>query len=90
MEAYNNGIFDFITEYQSLAMMTNVPIYALISRLVFIKEKRYKYNYTEHLVIFMYILAQLSMINVILSIVGAIFGFAIGEMSILFGPIQLL
>ncbi|MDO1499888.1 DUF3667 domain-containing protein [Winogradskyella maritima] len=90
LEEFNKGVFNFVREYQSLAMMLNVPIYALISRIVFIRERQFKYNYTEHLVIFMYLLAQLSMVNVILTIIGAMFGFEMGEMSILFGPLQLL
>jgi len=89
-EAFNKGIFDFVQEYQSIAMMLNVPFYALISWLVFIKEKKYRYNYTEHLVIFMYILAQMSILNVFLILIGASFGLSIGVLSMVFGPIQII
>lgn len=89
-EIFNSLVFDFIQEYQPIAMMLNVPVYALISRLVFIKEKKFRYNYTEHLVIFMYILAQISIISVFLTLIGASFGLSIGLMSMILGPIQLI
>lgn len=89
-EEINKGVFDFVQEYQSIAMMINVPLYALVSRLVFIKERKFRYNYTEHLVIFMYILAQLSMINVVIILIGAASGMDLGTMSMLFGPLQII
>lgn len=69
----------FIQEYQSLLMMLYAPIYAAFSRLVFLKNK--KYNYTEHLVIFMYILAQLSIAGTVITITGAILGFSLGNIT---------
>ena len=89
-EKMSKNVFDFIKEYQSIAMMINVPIYALISKIVFIKENKYKYNYTEHLVIFMYILAQTSIINSILVGIGGGAGFSLGTLSIILGPLQLI
>lgn len=89
-EDISKGVFDFVKEYQSIAMMINVPLYALISKLVFIRERKLKYNYTEHLVIFMYILAQISIVNTIIMGVGATFGFPIGLMSMFLGPLQII
>ena len=89
-EQMSKNVYDFIKEYQSIAMMINVPIYALISKIVFIKENKFKYNYTEHLVIFMYILAQTSIINSILIGIGGAVGFSIGTLSMIFGPLQLI
>lgn len=89
-EQLSKNVFDFIKEYQSIAMMINVPVYALISKIVFIKENKFKYNYTEHLVIFMYILAQTSIINSILIGIGGALGFSIGILSMIFGPLQLI
>ena len=86
---FNKGLFDFTKEYQSIAMMINVPIYALISKIVFLKEKNFKYNYTEHLVIYMYLLAQVSIINVFIILIAAWFGISIGVMGIAFAPILL-
>ncbi len=87
-EEFNKGIFDFIKEYQSIAFMLNVPIYAIVSKLVFIKEKTFKYNYTEHLVIYMYLLAQMSIVNVFIILITAGCGIPIGIMSMAFAPIQ--
>jgi len=86
----SKNVFDFVKEYQSIAMMINVPVYALISKIVFIKERKFKYNYTEHLVIFMYILAQISLMNSILIAIGASLGFTIGTLSLIFGPLQII
>ena len=77
----------FIQEYQSILMILYVPIYALISKIVFFNLK--KYNYTEHLVIFMYISAQLSILSAILVILGAFFQLSIGTVSILTLPLQI-
>ncbi|WP_411768366.1 DUF3667 domain-containing protein [Winogradskyella sp. A3E31] len=89
-EDINKGIFDFIQEYQSIAMMLNVPFYALISRIVFIREKKFRYNYTEHLVVFMYILAQLSIFGVIIMIAGAACGLDVGLISMILGVFQII
>lgn len=67
-----SSIMNFIQEYQSIIMMFYIPLYALISKLVFLNIK--KYNYTEHLVIFMYVQAQstifLAPITIILAIIS--------------------
>ena len=54
-EEFQHKNIQFVQEYQSLIMMLSVPIYALMSRLTFLNLK--KFNYTEHLVIFMYLLS---------------------------------
>jgi hypothetical protein len=89
-EALNKGIFDFALEYQSIILMLNVPVYALISKLVFFREKKFDYNYTEHLVIFMYILAQMSIVIIFISLFAAAFGISIDTLSIISGPLQLI
>ena len=55
---FNKSLFDFLQEYQTIVMMFYIPFYALISKIVFIKHKQF--NYTEHLVIFLYAQAQVS------------------------------
>jgi len=47
----------FMQEYASIILMFFVPFYAFMSRIVFLKNKTF--NYTEHLVIFMYVIAQI-------------------------------
>jgi len=78
-EDFSKSIFDLTTEYQSIIMMLYVPIYALMSKITFLKNK--KYNYTEHLVIFMYILSQLTITSAIFMIIAANFGQTIGSLA---------
>ncbi|MDO6597571.1 DUF3667 domain-containing protein [Oceanihabitans sp. 2_MG-2023] len=66
---------DFIIEYQSFVMMLYIPLYAIISKLVFYNLK--KFNYTEHIVIFMYVLAQTSIIGSVVTVLSATFGLSI-------------
>jgi hypothetical protein len=47
-------------------MISFIPLYALISRLVFINRK--EFNFTEHLVMAMYIIAQYSLVSSFLSL----------------------
>lgn len=89
-EEISKNIFDLTQEYQSIAMMLNVPIYALMSRIVFIKEKVRNYNYTEHLVMFMYILAQLSISGAIVFIICGSLGYTLGSISLIFAPVQIV
>ena len=55
-----------VKDYYSLFMVLLIPFYALISRLVFINKK--EFNYTEHLVMVMYIVAQFSLISSFLNL----------------------
>lgn len=57
-EKLQSDVMSSAQEYQSIIMMLYVPIYAIISRIVFYDNKTY--NYTEQLVIYMYIYAQIS------------------------------
>ena len=79
LEAYTNNIMQTVQEYQSFVLMAFVPIYALIAKIVFIGIK--KFNYTEHLVIFMYIIAQLSIIGAFIIVPFAMFGVKMGAVS---------
>ncbi|MCF1421099.1 DUF3667 domain-containing protein [Mangrovimonas futianensis] len=56
-----NDIQTWTSEYHTLFMMFYIPLYALFSKLIFINIK--KFNYTEHLVIFMYIQSQYSIFS---------------------------
>lgn len=84
----SNELMNFIREYQSIIMMINVPMYALVSYFVFYTLK--KYNYTEHLVIFMYVLSQMTLIGTFISITSAFFGLSIAHSSMILSPIQVL
>lgn len=77
-----------ISDYQSLFMMLYVPFYAIIARLVFLKNK--KFNFTEITVMFMYILAQISLIGAVLTLIFAIFGITLGTITVILFPIQIV
>jgi len=72
MEGFNNNNLAFIQEYQSIIAMLFVPIYALISKLVFFNYK--KYNFTEHLVINMYLFGHITIVSSIVVILISFFG----------------
>ena len=72
MEAMQKENMSFAQEYQSLLYMLAVPFYALISKLVFLSYK--KYNYTEHIVINMYMSAHFAMVSAIFVIVTSMIG----------------
>ncbi len=63
---------DWIYDYYSILALLNLPVYALLGKLVFTRLK--KFNYTEHLVIFTYIIAQYSIANFSILIISGAFG----------------
>ncbi|MFK7833885.1 MAG: DUF3667 domain-containing protein [Winogradskyella sp.] len=65
-EAMAKQITSVSQDYYSLMMVLYIPFYALISRLVFINKK--EFNYTEHLVMAMYIVAQFSLVSSFLNL----------------------
>lgn len=79
---------NFIQEYISMFMMLFVPVYALMSRTTFFNIKTY--NYTEHIVIFMYIIAQISIVGAVLNLSGALLGISMGSLAFISGPFQLI
>jgi hypothetical protein len=86
--AFNTKLFEFIGDYQSLIMMFYIPLYALMARVIFFKNKLY--NYTELVVIFMYTQAQFSIITAILTIILLPLGFSLVIFSMLLLPTQLI
>lgn len=72
MEDMQQNNMTFIQEYQSILYMLMVPVYALISKFVFLKFK--KFNYTEHVVINMYLSAHFSIVTSILIVLAATVG----------------
>ncbi len=61
-----------IMDYQSLISMLNFPIYAIISKLVFIDRR--DYNFTEHIVIYLYTVAQMSIVTFPITLTALFFG----------------
>lgn len=66
-EEFMSNYWSFLQKYYSFFMIMLIPLYALISRLVFVNRK--EYNYTEHLVMAMYIMAQFSLVSSFLNII---------------------
>jgi len=69
----NQDTFDKSTKYQSLISVVSIPIYALISRLVFLKNK--KFNYTGHIVLNIYVFAQYTIASFLVYVLFLILGF---------------
>jgi hypothetical protein len=78
----------FVQEYQSIVMMLYVPIYALMARVVFFNIK--KYNYTELLVVFLYIQAQISISSAILVISLAAIGLSTSILGMAVIPLMVV
>ncbi|WP_425077178.1 DUF3667 domain-containing protein [Psychroserpens sp. S379A] len=85
-ESTLNNIFSFTQDYSSIIMMLSVPIYAIISRIVFFDNK--KFNYVEHIVAFTYMMALLSLFGAVINIVGAFFGLDLGIAMYVNLPLQ--
>ena len=65
------NVLQIATNYSALLKFCTIPVLAALSRLVFITNK--KYNYLEHLIIFLYLYSQYSIITSILSLITAPF-----------------
>jgi hypothetical protein len=79
MENFSNTILNTIQEYQSFVLMLFVPIYAFMAKMTFFNIK--KYNYTELVVIFMYIIAHTSIVGTLIIIPSAFFELKMGYLS---------
>ncbi|MGJ8551077.1 DUF3667 domain-containing protein [Winogradskyella wichelsiae] len=78
----------FVQEYQSILMMLYVPLYAFMARITFFNIK--KYNYTELLVVFMYIQAQISIASAIVVITLGVLGISSSIVGILMIPLMII
>ncbi|MGB5943824.1 MAG: DUF3667 domain-containing protein [Leeuwenhoekiella sp.] len=61
MMASIKNMMDTINDYQAVTSFLIIPLLAAITRLLFVDFN--KYNYIEHLVIFLYVFSQYSIIN---------------------------
>ena len=78
-EQFANNWMKTMQEYQSLLLMSMVPIYALISKTVFFNYKTY--NYTEHLVMYLYILSQLTLLVFLPTLILIACGLTLGNIT---------
>lgn len=78
----------FVQEYQSIFMMLYVPIYALMARITFVGTS--KFNYTELVVVFLYIQSQISIVSGILGIIISFLGVSQGTFSLFSIPMMII
>ena len=78
----------FIQEYQSVISMLYVPLYALMAKIVFIGKRQF--NYTELLVVFMYIQAQISIVSAIVIVFLGVVGLSSSIVGMLTLPLMIL
>ncbi len=71
-ESQNITDIDWAFDYYSIFAFINLPMYALIGKLTFLGLK--KFNYTEHLVITTYAIAQFSITNLFITTPAAMLG----------------
>lgn len=80
---------DFVMEHQSFVFMLYIPMHALISRVVFYNVRTF--NYTEHLVIYLYLISQTSIYGAILIILLSSFGIHYNDIALFISlPLQII
>ncbi|WP_282044418.1 DUF3667 domain-containing protein [Winogradskyella flava] len=87
-EEFQQKNMQFVQEYQSIIVMLYVPIYALMAKLVFFDKK--KFNYTELLVVFIYIQAQISIVSSVIVIALGVLGLSSGIVGMAMIPLMIL
>lgn len=87
-EEFQRKNMNFVQEYMSLLMMLYVPLYALMARVSFAGLN--KYNYTELVVVFLYIQAQISIVLGIIGSITPLFGINQGVLSLVSIPLMIL
>ena len=65
-EKLTEAITNFTTEYNSLIYFVIIPLIALVSLIVFYNKK---YNFTEHIVIYLYSMSLFSMVTIVLTVI---------------------
>ena len=79
---------DFLNEYTSVITMLFIPVYALMARIVFLRNKTY--NYTELLVVFLYYSAEIAFISFLPTLILLAAGLNYGQISPYFLLFQFL
>jgi len=60
---FTKQFIDIFSDYQALFSVANIPIYGFVSWLVFLNKK--KYNFYEHLIIYLYAASQIAILSFI-------------------------
>ena len=71
-ENLNENTFDNTAKYQSIISVISIPLYGLLSKLMFLRNKNF--NYTEHIIINLYAFAQYSIASFPIMIIALILG----------------
>lgn len=79
---------NLMTKYSSLMMMSFIPLYALIAKIVFFNKK--KFNFTELIVVFLYTQAQMSIITAIVTIIILVLGIDIMMFSFILSFLMII
>lgn len=87
-EEMQKKISEFTFEYNSFILMAFIPIFALMAKITFLNIK--KFNYTELIVILMYINAQTTIFGSILAILFASLNLSFIYVSMILIPINII
>jgi len=68
VKSMNEAWGAFVMDYQGVIILASIPLYAIFARITFWKQSKY-YNYTEHIVFFLYVFGQASIISSIICLV---------------------
>lgn len=63
---FGTNFINLLSDYQAFFSALNIPIYGFISWIIFLNRK--KYNFYEHLVIFLYASAQITIVTFFLTV----------------------
>ena len=88
MQGFQKSYVENLQKYQSLYMMAYIPMYALITKLVFFNKK--KFNFTELLVIYLYLQAQITIVLSIVTIILLAFKVSVMFVGFLSMPLMIL
>ena len=78
-EELMNTVMGAMQEYSAVLTMIMIPVYALMARIVFLRNK--KYNYTELLVVFLYYASEVGFLTFIPFLFLHIFGLNYADIS---------
>ena len=82
------NVMDKMFDYIGLIGTVNLPIYALVGYLIYRNCKRY--NFTEHLILSVYVFGFYNIYASILTVIGVYLGGDFGIMSIVLSPLPFL
>ena len=84
---FGKKIYDLVLDYQAFFTAINIPIYAFFSWIIFLNRK--KYNYYEHIVIYLYTIAQIGIFNFIVILPFYFFDKSFASNLFLYGSFSL-